>query len=216
MPVDKLVPPDGITCVRCLEHGHHGQVAVEYVEKVDGNGLEALCVYCRDSDDCPGCAALDKENMGELKRLAKTVPLPVTGKDLKAADFAHPKESGYEVFDREARMDPLEKVGVSIPEALKLFKQGHTVKQLAGHFKVPAWRFQQSAVWTAARKGISQPAPGRKERKPHTRKTEPAEPEKIASTGNQIAALRAHIAAKVEAWQNVLKALDAAMLTFPE
>jgi hypothetical protein len=213
MPDDKLTPPPGITCVRCLTHGHHAK-AVEYVEKLDGNGLEALCLFCRDGDPCEGCERHDKENMEELKRLARTAPtVTLQSKPLvsmKVVDVAHVKEKAVD------KQCPLEKVGVSIPEALKMFKSGTSIEDLAKHYKIPVWRFWQSAKWNAAKKGIGQPAPERKERKPYTRKSNGDA--KVAGGGfrHTLLAVKADFLMRKEELDKALASVDYLLARYPE
>lgn len=215
MPVEQLVPPEGITCVRCLEHGHHMK-AIEYVQSEDGNKLEPLCCFHRDSDPCPGCVARDKEAKEREADEAKRVPA-----------YAKPLPAGKPVaiqkrvaqLSKGKTMDPLEKVGVSIPEALKLFKGGMGAEELAKHFKVPVWRFNQSAMWKAAKKGVDQPAPPRKMGR--------GRPSKCASV--QIAAVlvkpqfratllavKADFEAQLAQLQQAMTSVDALLARYPE
>lgn len=246
MPVEQIVPPEGITCVRCLEHSH-SMKAIEYVQSEDGNKLEPLCCFHRDSDPCPGCVVRDKEakerEADEAKRvpayakplpagkpvaIQKRVAQPVAGEDLKADAFTYHEDPNEEVripkpvkeiLSKGKTMDPLEKVGVSIPEALKLLRGGMGAEELAKHFKVPVWRFNQSAMWKAAKNGVDQPAPPRKMGR--------GRPSKRASV--QIAAVlvkpqfratllavKADFEAQLAQLQQAMTSVDALLARYPE
>jgi hypothetical protein len=240
MPVEQLVPPDGITCVRCLEHGHHMK-AIEYVQSEDGNNLDPLCAWHRDNDPCPGCVARDKEakeisaetakRKFQEHRTAMQKAAPVTAPPeppLTASAFTYTPDPNEHVaipkpikeIVKNMLQDPLDKAGVSIPEALKMFKAGTSIEDLAKHFKVPTWRFWQSAKWTAAKKGISQPAPERKERKPYTRKAVQSERRQPGDRRRPIRATLLDVKAEIESdiadLQEVLKLCDVALARYPE
>jgi len=211
-----VAPAPGVECSECLTHGHHMK-AIEYVDTLEDaeagtTKTVPLCLFCRDTTPCPGCAANDKERKDLLARVGGPEPPP-----RKKLIVKREKQPDVVPADSEPiREEPMPKNAralddATIDKAIALRKDGLSTSKIAAKLNVKAYRLYQSSRFQTETRSLPHPNALRTERT-HNKARSPrgavATALKPAAVDAPLKAMREDCLEKIAKLQELVDAID--------
>ena len=174
-------PEDGFGPAAPIRHVPVADAAVEPASTTHHIHHTACKMYRRYPAPPQGSAGCTCEEIAERQQAAEVQKK----KNMIEARKRHvaPVPAVKQVVEpRKPEAPPMSEFGkLNLEEALRLYKEGKSINEIAALFKVPVWHFYQSQAWKKMKEGVVRDAPVRAERSKPDARHSPNKTPKVAA-----------------------------------